>query len=113
MARMGEIRAGLAEFSFRQLPRLGGRGGSVSFGFYLPYSVGNFAGGRQGWGNYEKKTEKMAPRAEIRAAYAKFCIRQLPSASAASGLRWFRGFVFDHAGGVGNFPERKMEDGKY
>ena len=57
-----------------------------------------------------KKQRKFARNARNQCGIGEIL---LPSASAASGLRWFRGFVFGHAGGVGNFPERKMDDGEY
>ena len=58
--------------------------------FYLLDSVGNFVDGRREEENYEETKQNMAQMKEIRAGLAKFCFRQLPSASAASGLRWFR-----------------------
>ena len=59
---------------------------------HLLDSVGNFVGGRREEQNYEENGAKMAQMEEIRAALAKFCFRQLPSASVAGGLRWFRYF---------------------
>ena len=47
-------------------------GGFVIFEFYLLDSVGNFAGGRRGEGNYEENGAKIAQMAEIRGGWANF-----------------------------------------